>query len=150
MFINIIKAMKTTPVQVRAGGGAVLALVSAVVLSSSAGSVRAQEHGHWGDDHGQWHGDYPRFHEFDLNHWRSAHWWHGLHEGRDGWWWVLDGAWYWYPAPIYPYPDPYRPPVVVAPAAPAPGPLWYYCRNPQGYYPYVATCMVPWEPVTPR
>jgi len=44
---------------------------------------------------------------------------------------------------IWPYWDPYvdpygTPPVVVAPPSiyiqPAP-PLWYYCDNPQGYYP---------------
>jgi hypothetical protein len=23
-----------------------------------------------------------------------------------GWWWVIGPAWYLYPAPIYPYPDP--------------------------------------------
>jgi len=53
-----------------------------------------------------------------------------------------------------PYWDPYgAPPVVVAPpphisVQPAP-PLWYYCDNPQGYYPYVQQCPGGWQPVTP-
>jgi hypothetical protein len=124
---------------------AAVILAGALAVPAVAGTARAQER-----DHDHWRGgEYPRFHEFDLDHWRSAHWWHGFHEGRDGWWWVLDGAWYWYPAPVYPYPDPYRPPVVVVPSAPAAGPLWYFCPNPQGYYPYVANCPTPWQPVTP-
>ena len=39
----------------------------------------------------------------------------GRHGGRGGWWWVVGDAWYYYPQPVYPYPDPYTPPVVVAP-----------------------------------
>jgi hypothetical protein len=43
-----------------------------------------------------------------------------------------DGAWYFYPSPIYPYPDPYEPPVSLAaapstvpPAAPLPRSCYY-------------------------
>jgi hypothetical protein len=69
--------------------------------------------------------------------------------------WIGGPVWGpWYP-PYYPY---YYPqPVVVAPPAPpvyidngtstAPPPAsastgssWYFCRNPQGYYPYVKEC----------
>ena len=51
------------------------------------------------------------------------------------------------------------PPMVVAPAAgtqpapatgsiqPAPSNSWYYCKNPEGYYPYVKTCAGGWETV---
>ncbi len=59
---------------------------------------------------------------------------------------------------IWPYWDPYwapyaAPPVVVAPPTqvyvqPAP-PTWYYCDNPQGYYPYVQQCPSGWRPVFP-
>ncbi len=157
MLIKTITRMNKTH---RSRARRVTAIVVAVTLAavSLPGAAWADERDHWrgddhehwrGDNHEHWHGDLPRFHEFDLDHWRSAHWWHGLHDGRDGWWWVLDGAWYWYPSPIYPYPDPYRPPVVVVPNAPPSGPLWYFCRSPQGYYPYVANCLVPWQPVTP-
>jgi hypothetical protein len=27
---------------------------------------------------------------------------------------------------------------------------WYYCSNPQGYYPYVKNCSVNWIPVPPK
>lgn len=66
---------------------------------------------------------------------------------------------YAYPAPVYVYP-----PVTVAPAAPpvyverdepaARAPLeagfWYFCRNPEGYYPTVRECPGGWEKVPPR
>ena len=32
---------------------------------------------------------------------------------------------------------------------PPPAPVWYYCTDPQGYYPTVAECTVPWTPVAP-
>jgi hypothetical protein len=44
---------------------------------------------------------------------------------RDGWWWIVGCVYYLYPAPVYPYPDPYVPPTVV----PAPT-YWFYCQNP--------------------
>lgn len=120
-----------------------------------------------------WHGDIRYFDSRDMNHWRSGYWHHGSHGGRIGWWWVIGGAWYFYPQPIYPYPDPYRPPVVVveqapppvvvqvpapavvpaqpaAPAVPTPQ-FWYYCDAAKAYYPYVATCPSGWQtvPATP-
>jgi len=77
--------------------------------------------------------------------WHGGHWRHEWRDGRYGWWWVVGGLWYYYPAPIYPYPSPYAPPgVVTAPA----GQYAYYCANPQGYYPAVAQCMMPWQVVT--
>jgi hypothetical protein len=97
------------------------------------------------------------FHEHDIVVWRGGHWFHGWHGPRVGWWWIVGGAWYWYPAPVYPYPDVYTPPVVVqAPAAPPPQPqtlpqTWYYCDRPAGYYPYVPECASGWKtvPATP-
>jgi len=80
-----------------------------------------------------------RFHERDMMLWNSGHWQRARHNGRIGWWWVVGPSWYFYPAPIYPVPDPYRPPMVEGPAGP-PQPVWYYCDRPAGYYPYVAEC----------
>jgi hypothetical protein len=77
-------------------------------------------------------------------------------------------GWGWYaPPPVY-YGYGYRyvyPPVVVTPAAPpvyieqsppesAAGPEtssgdWYYCSNPDGYYPYVKECPGGWRRVAP-
>jgi hypothetical protein len=56
------------------------------------------------------------------------------------------------PPPVYYAP----PPVVVAPAPtyvptyvqqPSASNTWYYCDNPQGYYPTVQTCSSGWRPV---
>jgi hypothetical protein len=38
----------------------------------------------------------------------------------------------------------------VAPAAPPQSAWWYYCDNPQGYYPYVQQCMSHWQRVSPQ
>lgn len=38
--------------------------------------------------------------------WAEGYWWRGDRDGRFGWWWVVDGGWYFYPAPVYPYPAP--------------------------------------------
>ncbi len=64
--------------------------------------------------------------------------------------WVGPPAW-WGPAPYY------APPVVAAPApqvyvqrdAPQQN-YWYYCQNPQGYYPYVQQCPGGWTTVAPQ
>jgi hypothetical protein len=104
------------------------------------------ERGHASRGHGGWQDrDIHRFHEHDLAHWRSGAWHHGSHAGRSGWWWVVGGVWYFYPAPVYPYPDPYAPPAA-APPSPAPT-TYYYCDDPAGYYPYVPECRTPWRPM---
>jgi len=68
-----------------------------------------------------------------------------------GWW-----------GPVYPYAYPYpyyAPPVVIQqqpqeyiqqqqPAAPEQQ-YWYFCPDPQGYYPYVAKCPKGWMKVLP-
>ena len=103
--------------------------------------------------------DIWRFEHRDAVIWRSGYWHNGYHHGRLGWWWVAGGIWYYYPSPVYPYPNPYVPPVVVVhdgppPPPPAPGPaptqFWYYCEKPAGYYPYVPTCPTPWREVAPQ
>lgn len=100
------------------------------------------------DEH-RWHGDMRHFHEHDYPHWREGSWYHGGHDGRFGWWWVAAGMWYFYPAPVYPYPDPYEPPVVVeqAPSESPPPQYWYYCESSGNYYPYVSTCREGWKKV---
>jgi hypothetical protein len=74
---------------------------------------------------------------------------------------------YYYP-PHYYYPSPYYSyapsPVIVTPAAPPvyieqtapqastqlPSNYWYYCNDPQGYYPYVKDCPAGWQKVAPQ
>jgi len=99
----------------------------------------------------RWHGDIHRFRERDLGRWRGGHWYRGPHAGRLGWWWIVAGAWYFYPTPVYPYPDPYLPPAAVPSPPSAETNYWYYCPDPAGYYPYVPQCRTDWEqvPATP-
>jgi hypothetical protein len=78
--------------------------------------------------------------------WTHGRWRHGRHNGRFGWWWWADGGWYFYDAPIYPYPD-YVSQYVYQEPTEDNGDYWYYCRDPQGYYPYVKRCYGSWEPV---
>jgi len=73
--------------------------------------------------------------------------------GFDPWW----GAPYPYPyyaapypyyPPAYPYAQDDYPPGPGYGAAPAAAPAsWYWCDNPQGYYPYVQQCSSAWRPV---
>lgn len=62
----------------------------------------------------------PHYYVHDFDRWHGGHWFHGPHGGRPGWWWVIGDSWYYYPAPVYPYPDPYALPMVVAPPGPPP------------------------------
>jgi len=125
----------------------------------------AQERGHH-----EFHGhDVGRFDRHELGLWRGGGWRHEIFNGRLGWWWVSGGVWYFYDAPVYPYPMvvsgmAFAEPMVVVPGAPmviqqaAPPPppqqqqqpVWYYCDSPAGYYPYVPTCNLPFRPVAAR
>jgi hypothetical protein len=99
-----------------------------------------------------WHGS-PR--GYPVHVWARGYWHHGWYGPRLGWWWVVGPSWYYYPAPVYPYPNPYVPPVIVqtTPAQPGPAPAqyWYYCAASKAYYPYVAECPGGWQqvPTTP-
>ncbi len=67
-----------------------------------------------------------------------------------------------YPYPYYYYPDyppvvtvpvPVEPPVYIEQGSPQSAPqasgYWYYCENPDGYYPYVKECPGGWQKVVP-
>lgn len=106
--------------------------------------------------------DIRSFQPHELAHWRSGRWHHQSHGGRFGWWWVVDGGWYFYPQPVYPYPafassdadfedvPPFGPEAEMPDSSP-PMAYWYYCDNPPGYYPYIPNCWTPWRavPATP-
>jgi hypothetical protein len=138
------------------------ALLSAAVLACTVFAAPAHaQHGprgggfphgggfRGGDFHGR---DFGHFGARELHAWRGGGWRHELHDGRFAWWWVTNGFWYLYPVPIYPYPT-YVPPAIVAQQPPPvptglpPTQSWYFCDNPQGYYPYVASCNGPWHEV---
>lgn len=61
-------------------------------------------------------------------------------------------------APIYNYPPavrvPATPPVYIQQEQPRPvqprANYWYYCQNPEGYYPYVKACPGGWLQVAPQ
>jgi hypothetical protein len=161
---------------------AAIALTMAVALSG-AGVLSAWSQDHQDFDHHPGGGPHghpgpgvhpgfrggPGFHDFrghDFAHftsteralWVGGGWHHEWHNGRFGWWWAVGGVWFFYPAPIYPYPDYvadfyYEPPMPdeppVAPVAGYQPGYWYYCQASGAYYPYVQTCAVPWTPVPP-
>ena len=113
-------------------------LAAGLLLMAAAASAGPHHHCHW---RGGFHGyhAYPRF---------------GLYLGLPV-----------YPRPYFSYPYyPYYPPSIVTvpssppvyierPAPPVqqqfPAGYWYYCNNPEGYYPYVADCPAGWRQVDP-
>jgi hypothetical protein len=135
---------------------ALIGSLVAATLPLTAYADRGDFRGRGGE---RWHGDIRTFHQRDFDRWRGGGWRHGYHDGRLGWWWVVAGLWFFYPAPVYPYPDPYTPPVVVVPqtappatsSGPPPTQYWYYCEPAKAYYPYVSSCPAPWKtvPATP-
>lgn len=108
-----------------------------------------------------WHADIRLFPRYDWTVWRSGYWYHGWYNGLWAWWWIAGGVWFYYPVPIYPYPNPYVPGTVTVinnqvppetPPAQAPvAQYWYHCKAPEGYYPYVSECPGGWTkvPATP-
>ena len=73
-----------------------------------------------------------------------------------GWWGPRWGGASWW-GPSYPYylSPPVvieqQPPIYVQPEAQTHQPYyWYYCQNPQGYYPYVKNCPGGWMKVVPN
>lgn len=105
-----------------------------------------------------WNLDIRYFHREGLPAWRTGRWHHTRYRGQYGWWWVVAGIWYFYPLPIYPYPNPYVPGVIIVgqttpvsgytpPPSEAPAQYWYYCAAPEGYYPYVPDCPGGWSEV---
>ncbi len=122
---------------------AVLLLPTLVPAQTHPHQQRSQ-HVRAGDQRAHWHGDIRQFHSRDYSRWRGGKWHHGTHDGRTGWWWIVGLSWYYYAAPIYPYPNPYYPSAVIYPEGVAPTYL-YYCPDPAGYYPYQSYCRVGWQ-----
>lgn len=125
----------------------IAAISSFVAIGSTLAIADPPRHRHW-------RGDIHHFHRYDYPRWRDGHWYHGDYRGRFGWWWIAADTWYYYPAPVYPYPDPYAPPVIAIEPAPAPPreSVWYYCESSRNYYPYVSACPEGWRtvPAQPR
>ncbi len=118
--------------------------VAVLLVIGSVPAAQAQGHGHVGGWHGGHGGGRGGGHVgfgWGVGLWAPFYW-------GAGW-----PYYYGYPAygpPVY-YAPPVVEPTVVQPAGPAPAPVWYYCDNPQGYYPYVQSCSSAWRqvPATP-
>jgi hypothetical protein len=99
------------------------------------------------------HGDIRYFQARDFYAWHGGYWHHSWYGGRFGWWWVVSGVWFFYPVPVYPYPDPYVPSDFAAPPPPEDTPppvsdqFWYFCPASNAYYPYVPACPTGWQQV---
>lgn len=115
-----------------------IAMLLAVPLSGYAGGPRVYFGVNVGMGHpGYWKG-HPRV-------WRA----------HPGWW----GPRFYWRGPVvirsYPYyiPPPVviqqHPPVTALPEQPQEN-YWYYCPDPQGYYPYVQSCPEGWMKVVPQ
>ncbi len=139
--------------QFRKYGILIVYLCVAMLLVWFSPGAQAQRHGGGADFHGR---SMNSFNGHERALWRGGNWSHDWHDGRYAWWWTVGGVWYFYTDPIYPYPT-FVPPAIVLQQAPPvptglpPAQFWYFCNNPQGYYPYVASCNGSWRevPVTP-
>lgn len=124
----------------------------AVMLAGAATAWAGGGRGHGGGWHGGahygggWHGNVgvylgaPLFSPYYYSPWP--------YYGYSGYY----GPGAWYPPAVVGVPT--TPPVYIerAPqaAAPAAQQYWYWCADPQGYYPTVRECRQPWTPVLPQ
>jgi hypothetical protein len=127
------------PGRTRRQGIALLGMLAVLLVTSTVPGEARGGHGLHGFGHG--------FHRFGHGH-------HGFIGPRIGvsigpyWDPYLDP--YGYPPVITPAPQVYIQPAPEAPGQPPPTPpSWYYCDDPQGYYPYVQQCPDGWRPVAP-
>ena len=106
--------------------------------------------------------DFAHFSPAERETWSHGVWHHEWHNGHYGWWWGVGGFWYFYPAPLYPYPDyvadvayddtTYAPDEYASQPAPVAGQFYYYyCDALGAYYPYVPSCPSGWRtiPIAP-
>ncbi len=136
-------------------------LLSTAVPGHAASGGGSHGGGSWsgsGGHGGSWHGG-------GTSHggWHGGGW-----HGRRHFWGprVFFGVgvaapFWWYPYG-YAYPYPYAYPAYSPPVAVESSPqtyieqdtqaqqYWYYCQNPQGYYPYVKECPGGWQQVAPQ
>ena len=116
-------------------------IVLAILVMAAASSASVADHRHHGRHYG---GGYHGFHG---------------HPGFSFYFGVPLFPRPYYSYPYYPYYPYYPPAVVTVPSSPPPvtqqypAGYWYYCGNPEGYYPYIQDCPSGWrqvDPVPPR
>ena len=122
----------------------VIALLLGSPLSGHAGKTRVFIGANFGVGYPGWCGP-PRswgyYGRWGHPGWGSRFYWRGP---------AVWGPWY----PNYNYPSPpviiqQQPPVYVQPEQQE-SQYWYYCQDPQGYYPYVRECPGGWMKVVPE
>jgi hypothetical protein len=104
--------------------------------------------------------NYLHFDKQDRAIWRSGAWHHEKYKGRFGWWWVAGGTMYFYEEPVFPYPQEVpeieyelpaddQSPQEYTQEPPSDSNYWYYCKDPEGYYPNITDCPDGWMKVVP-
>jgi hypothetical protein len=121
-----------------------LACAAAFAIGFSLPALAEPRHDGARDFHGR---DFAHFSRDERAAWVGGAWHRDWHNGRFGWWWTVGGVWYFYAEPVYPYPLYVPPAEAEMPAGQPPAQTWYFCDNPSGYYPYVASCPTPWHEV---
>lgn len=100
--------------------------------------------GHFGGHHGGW-GFGPSFYGFGLGYGLGSYY-GGYYPYYGGY-----GDYYGYPSVVT---VPSTPPVYIQQSPPVvqqyQSGYWYYCSNPEGYYPYIKECLNGWQQVEPR
>jgi len=146
-------------------------LASTAVPGHAAGGWGSHGGGNWsgsGGHGGSWHGGGSSHGGWHGGGWHGGGWhgggWHGRHHfwGPRVFFGVGVAAPFWWYPYGYAYPYPYAYPADSPPMAVESSPqtyiqedtqaqqYWYYCQNPQGYYPYVKECPGGWQEVAPQ
>jgi len=130
----------------RLGTGVILAATLVLAVPGMADARPGGGHGGGGAKHGGgYRGGHGHNHGHNHGHYRP---YYGYGAAA-----VFFGAPYYaypyyYPAPVYYAPAPvYVEQPQVVPEVPA---YWYYCQDPQGYYPQVQNCSGGWQQVPPQ
>jgi hypothetical protein len=113
--------------------------------------------GHWGGYYGGHYGGYYGGHGHYYGGGYYPYWgyypfaWGAWIGGRPygGWPYASYAGWPYLGWPYYPSGVAEVPPAYSEPAPHQPD-YWYYCQDPQGYYPYVKSCPGGWIPVVPN
>ena len=124
----------------------ILALASASLSAGGHGG----HHGGGGHGHGFHHGHGG--HHINAGFFFGPSFGYGYGYGYNPYWGYPYYPYYSYPPTVVTVPT--RPPVYVerepAQSAEKSEGFWYYCKDPEGYYPYVRECHHAWRPVPAR
>jgi len=135
------------------------------IISNSAWARGGGGYGGGGHYGGGWGGHYGGGH---YGGWGGGHYGgygYGGHYRNSNYGFYFGAPFYSYPYYSFPYQYPYYypPTVVTVPVTPPvyiqqsppvadkyPPGYWYYCSNPEGYYPYIKECQNGWQQVEPK